>query len=58
MPKPRGDVEISSSFCVLLLIVKQTDDEISSPRGLGILYKTILAENCPNLKMAAIGRNM
>jgi len=38
MSKPRGDVEISSSFCVL--------------------YKTLLAENCQNLKMAAIGRNM
>ena len=25
---------------------------------LGILYKTLLAENCQNLKMAAIGRNM
>jgi len=23
-----------------------------------ILYKTLLAENCQNLKMAAIGRNM
>jgi len=23
-----------------------------------ILYKTLLAENCRNLKMAAIGRNM
>jgi len=33
--------------------------EIStSPLGLGILYKTILAENCQNLKMAAIGRNI
>jgi len=37
----------------------QNDDEIStSPRGLGILYKTLLAENCLNLKMTAIGRNM
>jgi len=36
----------------------QNDDEISTPpRGLGILYKTILAGNCENLKMAAIGRN-
>jgi len=35
------------------------DDEISiSPRNLGILYKTLLAENCQSLKMAAIGRNM
>ena len=34
-------------------------DEIStSPRGLGIIYKTLLAENCQELKMAAIGRNM
>jgi len=42
MPKPRGDVE--------------NDDEIStSPRGLGILHKTLLAENFQNLKMAAIG---
>jgi len=33
--------------------------EIStSPRGLGILYKTLLAENCQNLKLAAICRNM
>jgi len=37
----------------------QNDDEISiSPRNLGILYKTLLAENSQNLKMAAIGRNM
>jgi len=37
----------------------QNDDEIStSPRGLAILYKTLLAENCQNLKMAAISRNM
>jgi len=37
----------------------QNDDETStSPRGLGILYKTLLAENCQNLKMAAIGRNI
>ena len=51
MPKPRGDVEISSSFYVLLFCVgilyktllTKTDDEIStSPRGLGILYKTLL----------------
>jgi len=24
----------------------------------GILYKTLLAKNCQNLKMATIGRNM
>ena len=37
----------------------QNDDEIStSPRGLGILYKILLAENCQDLKMAAIGQNM
>jgi len=36
----------------------QNDDEIStSPRGLGISYKTLLAENGQNLKMVAIGRN-
>jgi len=53
MPKPCGDFEISSSFCV------QDDDEIStSPHGLCVLYVTLLAENCQNLKMAAIGRNM
>jgi len=35
------------------------NDEIStSPRDLGILYKPLLAENCQNLKMTAIGRNM
>jgi len=35
------------------------DDEISTlPRGLGILHKTVLAENCQSLKMAAIGRNI
>ena len=28
------------------------------PRGLGILYITLLVENCENLKMAAIGRNV
>ena len=26
--------------------------------GLGIIYKTLLAENCQNLKMTDIGRNM
>ena len=37
----------------------QNDDEIStSPRGLGILYITLLAKKCQNLKMTAIGRNM
>jgi len=37
----------------------QNDDEIStSPRGLGILYKTRLAEDCLNLKMAVIGRKV
>jgi len=35
------------------------DVEIStSPRGLGILYKTIYQESCENLMMTAIGRNM
>ena len=37
----------------------QNDDEIStSPRGLGILYITLLAENFQKFKMAAISRNM
>jgi len=41
------------------LQVLRGDDEIStSPCSLGILYKTLLAENCQKLKMAAIGRNM
>ena len=31
---------------------------LTSPRGLGTLYKTILAESCQNLKMTAIDRNM
>jgi len=44
MPKLRGDVEISS---IQLNNSTQNDDGIStSPRGLGILYKTLLAENC------------
>ena len=30
----------------------------TSPRDLDILYKTLLAIKLPNLKMAAIGRNM
>jgi len=35
------------------------DGEIStSPRGLGVLYKTLQQRSCENLKMAAIGRNM
>jgi len=34
----------------------QNDDEIStSPRGLGILYITVLAENCQNLKRVGSG---
>jgi len=45
MPKPRAST--------------QNDDGIStSPRGLGILYITLLAENYQNLKMDAIDRNM
>jgi len=40
MHKPRVDVEISSS----LSFANDNDDEIStSPRGLGILYKTLIA---------------
>jgi len=29
-----------------------------NPRGLGILYITLLAENFQNLKISAVGRNM
>jgi len=40
------------------LIVTRNDDEIStSPRNIGI-YMILFEENCNNLKMAAIGRNM
>ena len=43
----------------MVFISTQNDDEIStSPCDLGILYKTLLAENCQKLKIAAIGRNM
>jgi len=43
IPKPRGD-EISSSVCLTINNSTQNDDEIStSPRGLGTLYKTLLA---------------
>ena len=40
------------------LIVTRNDDEISaSPRNIGI-YMILFEQNCNNLKMAAIGRNM
>jgi len=32
--------------------------QFSAKRVLGMLYKTLLAENCQNLKMTAIARNM
>jgi len=33
------------------------DNEISPPRNIGI-YMTLFQQNCNNLKMAAMGRNM
>jgi len=71
MPVLRGDAEISSSLRVTVslfsgtldiplnkLTVTRSDDEISaSPRNIGI-YMTLFDQNCNNLKMAAIGRNM
>ena len=40
------------------MIVTRNDDEISaSPRNIGI-YMILFEQNCNNLKMAAIGRNM
>jgi len=40
------------------LILTRNDNEISaSPRNIGI-YMTLFEQNCNNLKMAAIGRNM
>ena len=40
------------------LTVTRNDDEISaSPRNMGI-YMILFEQNCNNLKMAAIGRNM
>jgi len=58
----QGDAEISSSLRVtskfFFLLVTRNDDEISaSPRNIGI-YMTLFEQNCNNLKMAAIGRNM
>jgi len=42
----------------LVYIVTRNDDEISaSPRNIGI-YVILFEQNCNNLKMAAIGRNM
>ena len=39
-------------------ILTRNDDEISaSPRNIGI-YMILFEQNCNNLKMAAIGRNM
>jgi len=50
---------MAAGVVAYMLLWLQNDDKIStSPRGLGILYKTLLAENYQNLKMAAIGRNM
>jgi len=74
MPILRGDAEISSSLRVTIslhptshwpldftlnkLILTCNDDEISaSPRNIGI-YMILFQQNCNNLKMAAIGRNM
>jgi len=40
------------------LILTRNDDEISAPpRNIGI-YMILFEQNCNNLKMAAIGRNM
>jgi len=40
------------------LILTRNDDEISvSPRNIGI-YMILFEQNCNNLKMTAIGRNM
>jgi len=40
------------------LVIVYAYEISTSPRGLGILSITLLAGNCQNLKMAAIGRNM
>ena len=49
MPILRGDAEIPST---------RNDDEISaSPRNIGI-YMILFEQNCNDLKMAAISRNM
>jgi len=40
------------------LIITHNDDEISaSPRNIGI-YMILFEQNCNNLKVVAIGRNM
>jgi len=64
-----GNAEISSSslrvkislfiyLFIYKLILTRNDGEISaSPRNIGI-YMILFEQNCNNLKMAAIGRNM
>jgi len=60
--KTNGEVNIShENTTVVIWIydgVTRNDDKISaSPRNIGI-YMTLFEQNCNNLKMAAISRNM
>jgi len=57
MPILQGDAEISLSLRVTVSLFSH---EIStSPRNIGIYtYMILFEQNCNNLKMAAIGRNM
>ena len=54
MPISRGDAEISSS---LRVTIRLSLYYLASPRNIGI-YMILFEQNCDNLKMAAIGRNM
>ena len=57
MPILRGDAEISSSLRVTISLFSNDDEITASPRNIGI-HMTLFEQNCNNLKMAAIGRNM
>ena len=65
MPILRGDAEVSSSLRVTVGLTRNDDEISASPRNIGIyiyiyiyIYMILFEQNCNNLKMAAIGRNM
>jgi len=65
MPILRGDAEVSSSLRVTVVITHNEEEISTSPRNIDIyiyiyiyIYMILFEQNCNNLKMAAIGRNM
>ena len=50
-------VSMFDVFWILFGVVVLDDEISASPRNIGI-YMILFEQNCNNLKMAAIGRNM